>query len=255
MGPWPATRRWAAWPRGTWSRKSTPWGARWPATSTPPGSSSATLNTSKGPAVRSTRAQADKLRYRLRHENGAGGTAQPGDPPGHRRAQLLVEEGRVAGCGPPWGKNFTPAVIITTGTFLNGLIHIGLKQFPAGRPGIAAALPAPPPQGTGPEHGPAQNRDPPRLDGGSIDFAGLEAQDPATIPPSSFPGANAGQAPELPQLPCHITYTTGATHEIIRAEHATARRCSPGSSRGWGPATAPPSKTRSCASPTRSATR
>ena len=175
------------------------------------------LNTSKGPAVRSSRAQADRLRYRLRLKT----VLEQQRNLEIRQAtadQLLIEQGRVCGVQTSLGeKLYAAAVIITTGTFLNGLIHIGLKQFPAGRMGDPPSLSLPRHlRELGLSMGRLKTGTTPRLDGGSIDFAGLEAQ-PGDDPPQLFSFANAGQAPELPQLPCHITYTTAATHEIIRA--------------------------------------
>ena len=175
------------------------------------------LNTSKGPAVRSSRAQADRLRYRLRLKT----VLEEQRNLEIRQAtadQLLIEQGRVCGVATSLGeKLYAEAVIITTGTFLNGLIHIGLKQFPAGRMGDPPSLSLPRHlKELGLNLGRLKTGTTPRLDGGSIDFAGLEAQ-PGDDPPQLFSFANAGQAPELPQLPCHITYTTAATHEIIRA--------------------------------------
>ena len=175
------------------------------------------LNTSKGPAVRSSRAQADRLLYRLRmktvlerqqnlaiHQSTAD--------------RLLIEDGRVCGVVTSLEEQlYAKAVIITTGTFLNGLIHIGLKQFPAGRMGDAPSLSLPRHlKELGLNMGRMKTGTTPRLDGGSIDFSALEAQ-PGDDPAPLFSFANAGKTPKLRQLPCHITYTTAATHEIIRA--------------------------------------
>ena len=183
------------------------------------------LNTSKGPAVRSSRAQADRLRYRLRMK-----TVLENQPNlAIRQAtadRLLLSEGgaergtagRVCGVETSLGeKIYAQAVIITTGTFLNGLIHIGLKQFPAGRMGDAPSLSLPRHlKELGFNMGRLKTGTTPRLDGGSIDYAGLEVQ-PGDDPAPLFSFANAGKNPELPQLPCHVTYTNAATHAIIRA--------------------------------------
>jgi len=108
------------------------------------------------------------------------------------------------------------AVVVATGTFLNGLIHIGLQSFPAGRMGDAPSLRLP-------EHlrelgfamGRMKTGTVPRLDGRSIDYAGLAAQH-SDEPANLFSFASTG-GPRLPQLPCHITYTNEVTHAIIRA--------------------------------------
>ncbi|CAG0976270.1 tRNA uridine 5-carboxymethylaminomethyl modification enzyme MnmG [Burkholderiales bacterium] len=174
-----------------------------------------TLNASKGPAVRATRAQADRILYKaaIRHrlEN------QPNLTLFQQAVDDLVVDGdRVTGVVTQIGLRFlADAVVLTTGTFLSGLIHIGSKNYEAGRAGdppakrLGAALreralPA----------GRLKTGTPPRLDGRTIDFARLEAQpgdDPEPV--FSFMGARA-MHPE--QRPCWITRTTAATHEIIR---------------------------------------
>ena len=174
------------------------------------------LNTRKGPAVWSSRAQADRLLYRLRMktvlEQQAGldilqATAD----------QLLVTNNETRGVITSLGQEITArAVVICTGTFLNGLIHIGLKSFPAGRMGDAPSLRLP-------EHlrelgfsmGRMKTGTTPRLDGTSIDYTELEAQY-SDEPPNLFSFGNRGKTPALPQRPCHITYTNQETHAIIR---------------------------------------
>ncbi|MFH7321096.1 tRNA uridine-5-carboxymethylaminomethyl(34) synthesis enzyme MnmG [Desulfurivibrio sp. D14AmB] len=175
------------------------------------------LNTSKGPAVRSSRAQADRLLYRLRMK---AVLERQQNLAIHQTTadRLLIEDGRVCGVLTSLEeKLYAKAVIITTGTFLNGLIHIGLKQFPAGRMGDAPSLSLPRHlKELGLSMGRMKTGTTPRLDGGSIDFSALEAQ-PGDDPAPLFSFANAGKSPELRQLPCHVTYTSAATHEIIRA--------------------------------------
>ena len=174
------------------------------------------LNTSKGPAVWSSRAQADRLRYRLRMKEVVEG--QPNlDILQTVIDGLLVENGEVTGVVSSLAEVLhAKAVVIATGTFLNGLIHIGLKSFPAGRMGDAPSLKLP-------EHlralgftmGRMKTGTTPRLDSRSIDYSELEAQtsdEPATL----FSFSNTGK-PALPQRPCHITYTNPETHAIIRA--------------------------------------
>ncbi len=173
------------------------------------------LNASKGPAVRATRAQADRVLYRqairTRLENQPNLTlfAQACD-------DLIVEGERVAGAVTQHGIRFAArAVVLTAGTFLNGKIHVGLSQSTGGRmgdmPSVSLAarlrelrLPA----------GRLKTGTPPRLDGKTIDFSVMAEQhsdDP--LPVFSFLG-NAAQHP--PQLPCWVTSTNERTHEIIR---------------------------------------
>ena len=175
-----------------------------------------TLNASKGPAVRATRAQADRVLYkraiRSRLENQPHLTLfqQAVD-------DLLLDGDRVAGVRTQLGVIFKArAVVLTTGTFLDGLIHVGLAHFQAGRLGdppslsLAArlkelALPV----------GRLKTGTPPRIDGRSIDFSVLQEQPGDTPEPVfSFIGTRA-QHPR--QLPCWMTHTNARTHDIIRA--------------------------------------
>lgn len=173
------------------------------------------LNTSKGPAVRATRAQADMLRYRLRMK--AVIEAQENlDVYQAMAGRILVEDGRVMGVVTTIGEEiYARAVVVTTGTFLNGLIHIGLERFPAGRLGdppsnrLARSL-----AGLGFKMGRLKTGTTPRLHAKSIDFAGLTVQEGDRDPrPFSF----ATKQLPLPQRPCYITYTNEKTHGIIRA--------------------------------------
>ncbi len=179
-----------------------------------------TLNSSKGPAVRATRAQADRLLYkaaiRRRLENQPNLTLfqQPVD-------DLIVDDDagrlRVGGVTTQIGLDFhAEAVVLTTGTFLSGLIHVGLQNYEAGRAGDPPAkrlgaklrelnLPV----------GRLKTGTPPRLDGRTIDFAVLEQQPgdhPAPV--FSFLGSRAMHPA---QLPCWVTHTNAQTHAIIRA--------------------------------------
>jgi tRNA uridine 5-carboxymethylaminomethyl modification enzyme len=174
------------------------------------------LNSSKGPAVRATRVQADRLLYkqaiRTRLEN------QP-DLWLFQQAvdDLLLDQDRVYGVVTQLGLRFNAkTVVLTTGTFLSGLIHVGQTNYPAGRagdpPSISLArrlrelkLPV----------GRLKTGTPPRIDGRSIDYSVMQKQqgdDP--IPVFSFMG-NAAQHPH--QLPCWITETNPRTHDIIRS--------------------------------------
>ncbi|HSR36149.1 MAG TPA: tRNA uridine-5-carboxymethylaminomethyl(34) synthesis enzyme MnmG, partial [Desulfurivibrionaceae bacterium] len=175
------------------------------------------LNTSKGPAVWSSRAQADRLLYRLRMKSVLEREKNLDIRQGVAD-RLIIKHGRVAGVVTSLDEELTSrAVVIATGTFLNGLIHIGLKSFPAGRMGDAPSLKLP-------EHlrelgfaiGRLKTGTTPRLDGTTIDYSELEAQ-PSDTPPHLFSFSNLGATPPLPQRACHITYTNATTHEIIRA--------------------------------------
>lgn len=174
------------------------------------------LNSSKGPAVRATRAQADRVLYkqaiRRRLENQPNLTlfAQACD-------DLIVEGERVAGVVTQLGVRFLGrAVVLTAGTFLNGLIHVGLQSASGGRMGDMPAIPlAARLRDLQLPAGRLKTGTPPRLDGRSIDLASLEQQhsdDP--LPVFSFLG-DAAQHPQ--QLPCWVTSTNERTHEIIRA--------------------------------------
>ncbi len=173
------------------------------------------LNTSKGPAVRSSRAQADRLLYRLRMksivENQENLTVKQTVVDG-----LLVENDRICGIRTSLEEEIrTRAVVVATGTFLNGLVHIGLKNFPAGRLGDSPAIRL---SAWFKENGFAVGRmktgTVPRLASHSIDYSGLEVQH-SDSPPAHFSYSSQGGY-TLPQLPCHITYTNDLTHEVIR---------------------------------------
>ncbi len=177
------------------------------------------LNSSKGPAVRATRAQADRVLYkqaiRSRLEN------QPNLTLFQQAVDDLTLDGdgagaRVTGVVTQIGIRFeADAVVLTTGTFLSGLIHVGLDHYEAGRAGDPPAkmlgarlrelrLPV----------GRLKTGTPPRLDGRTIDFGALDAQpgdDP--VPVMSFMGSRAVHPR---QVPCWITHTNERTHEIIR---------------------------------------
>jgi len=175
-----------------------------------------TLNASKGHAVRATRAQADRVLYkqaiRSRLENQAGLTLfQQGVE------DLVLQGDRVVGVITQLGIRFEArAIVLTTGTFLGGLIHVGLDNYQAGRAGdppantLAArlrelALPV----------GRLKTGTPPRIDGRTIDFSKLSPQ-PGDVPEPVF--SFVGDRTMHPaQLPCWITHTNERTHAIIRA--------------------------------------
>jgi tRNA uridine 5-carboxymethylaminomethyl modification enzyme len=174
------------------------------------------LNRSKGPAVRGPRAQADRRRYR-RAIAGLLAEAPMLDIVETAAEDLRLDgAGRAAGVVTSDGTEIAArCVVLTTGTFLNGLIHIGEQKIPAGRVGeqpshgLAATLE---------RHGFALGRlktgTPPRLDGNTIDHAGLDLQ-PGDDPPPAF--SFLTEWITTPQIVCHITATTAATHDLIRA--------------------------------------
>ncbi|MEQ1580108.1 MAG: tRNA uridine-5-carboxymethylaminomethyl(34) synthesis enzyme MnmG [Steroidobacteraceae bacterium] len=175
-----------------------------------------TLNASKGPAVRATRVQADRVLYKqairsmLEHQPNLTIFQQ-------EVADLVVEGNQVRGVVTIMGVEFNaPCVVLTVGTFLGGKIHIGLTHTQGGRAGdppsnrLAERLRALPFR-----VGRLKTGTPPRIDGRTIDFAGLTVQ-PGDEPAPVF--SYLGRRSEHPeQLPCHITATNERTHEIIRA--------------------------------------
>ncbi len=173
------------------------------------------LNTSKGPAVRSSRAQADRLLYRLRMKKIL---ENQGNLEIRQTVvdEILTENGRVTGIRTSLDEVIhVSAVVVATGTFLNGLIHIGLKQFPAGRMGDAPSTQLARwffKQGFA--VGRMKTGTVPRLDGTTIDYSRLEAQY-SDDTPVLFSFSSNGPPP-LEQRPCHITYTNEQTHEVIR---------------------------------------
>ena len=174
------------------------------------------LNGSKGPAVRATRAQADRILYkravrgRLENQKNLWIFQQAVD-------DLMLEGDRVVGAVTQIGLKFrSKTVVLTAGTFLNGLVHVGLQNYTAGRAGDPAAtslgvrlremqLP----------QGRLKTGTPPRIDGRTIDFSMLEEQpgDLNPVPVFSYMGS-ADMHPR--QVPCWITHTNEKTHEIIR---------------------------------------
>lgn len=174
------------------------------------------LNSSKGPAVRATRAQADRILYkkairaRLENQPNLWLFQQAVD-------DLMVEGNRVVGAVTQVGIRFrSRAVVLTAGTFLDGKIHVGLNNYAAGRAGDPPAVSLSArlkelklPQGR------LKTGTPPRIDGRSIDFSVMEEQpgDLDPVPVFSFMGS-AEMHPQ--QLPCWITHTNQRTHDIIR---------------------------------------
>jgi tRNA uridine 5-carboxymethylaminomethyl modification enzyme len=173
------------------------------------------LNRRKGPAVRGPRAQADRKLYAaamqaaIRETEGLSVIEGEAD-------ELIVSDGRVTSIRLADGRKFSAgAVVVTTGTFLRGLIHLGEKNWPAGRVGEAPAM------GLSKSFERAgfilrrlKTGTPPRLDGTTIDWSAVEMQ-PGDDPPEPF-SVMTDQI-TTPQIQCGITRTTPATHEVIRA--------------------------------------
>jgi tRNA uridine 5-carboxymethylaminomethyl modification enzyme len=173
------------------------------------------LNRRKGPAVRGPRAQADRKLYAAAVQRAIRETKNLAVVEGEVD-DLLIAEGRVSGIKLVDGREFSAgAVVLTTGTFLRGLIHCGEKQTPAGRVGEAPALGLSLTlERIGFALGRLKTGTPPRLDGRSIDWSAVEMQ-PGDEPPEPF--STLTDRIENPQIQCGITRTTDATHEIIRA--------------------------------------
>ena len=172
-----------------------------------------TLNKSKGPAVWATRAQCDRALYRkyaLKAVSSQKGLEIIEDTVD----DILFGNGCVLGIRTPKGEYFSQAVVITTGTFLNGLIHIGLKNYPAGRAG------EPPSTGVsqslsnmGLRIGRLKTGTPPRIDKNSVDLSVMTIQNGEIPPP---PISIFTKEITNPQLPCYMTFTNEDTHRIIR---------------------------------------
>src|SRR5512135_539560 len=174
------------------------------------------LNASKGPAVRATRAQADRalykqaIRKRLENQQNLWLFQQPVE-------KLLIEQGRAVGVQTQLGLSYrAKTVVLTTGTFLSGLVHVGLSNYPAGRAGdppsvgLAKNL-----RELGLPIGRLKTGTPPRIDGRTVDYSVMQEQHGDTpVPVFSFMG-RADQHPR--QLPCWVTQTNARTHEIIRS--------------------------------------
>jgi tRNA uridine 5-carboxymethylaminomethyl modification enzyme len=175
------------------------------------------LNSSKGPAVRATRAQADRILYkaairsRLENQPNLWLFQQAVD-------DLMVEGDRVVGAVTQIGLKFlAPAMVLTAGTFLDGKIHVGLQNYSAGRAGDPPAISLSArlkelklPQGR------LKTGTPPRLDGRSIDFTQMTEQ-PGDLDPVPVFSVMGNTAMHPQQLPCWVTHTNNETHDIIRA--------------------------------------
>ncbi|HZR88210.1 MAG TPA: tRNA uridine-5-carboxymethylaminomethyl(34) synthesis enzyme MnmG [Bradyrhizobium sp.] len=173
------------------------------------------LNRRKGPAVRGPRAQADRKLYAAAMQAAIRETANLRVIEGEAD-ELLVSDGRITGIRLADGRELScGSVVVTTGTFLRGLIHLGEKNWPAGRVGEAPALGLSKSfERAGFKLGRLKTGTPPRLDGTTIDWAGVEMQ-PGDDPPEPF--SVLTDRITTPQIQCGITRTTPATHEVIRA--------------------------------------
>ena len=173
------------------------------------------LNRRKGPAVRGPRAQQDRKLYAAAMQAAIRETANLEVIEGEAD-DLIVSGGRIAGIRLIDGRKLTSAaVVVTTGTFLRGLIHLGEKSWPAGRVDEAPALGLSTSfERIGFALGRLKTGTPPRLDGATIDWAAVEMQ-PGDDPPEPF--SVMTERITTPQIQCGITRTTPATHEVIRA--------------------------------------
>ncbi len=173
-----------------------------------------TLNTKKGPAVHSSRTQNDKIRYHMAMK--AVIESQPNlDLKQTMVERLVVEDNRVAGVEDHTGFGYqAPAVVLATGTFLSGLLHIGFNSFRAGRAGefasygLASDL-----KELGFDLGRMKTGTPPRLKKSSIDFSKFKVQESDSDP---TPFSYFTDTLKLPQLPCHIGYTNPRSHKIVQ---------------------------------------
>ncbi|MGQ0793654.1 MAG: tRNA uridine-5-carboxymethylaminomethyl(34) synthesis enzyme MnmG [Deltaproteobacteria bacterium] len=172
------------------------------------------LNTSRGAAVQATRIQADRQAYRIYMKKAL--EAEPNIDIKQRMVEgFLLEGSRAVGVKTNLGEHFfADAVVVTPGTFPNGLIHIGLTQISAGRAGESPAVGISDSFGKlGLRIGRLKTGTPPRFDGRSINWGALEPQPPDPEPkPFSF----STDKIEREQMPCYITYTNKKTHDIIR---------------------------------------
>ncbi len=190
------------------------------------------LNGSKGPAVRSPRSQADKALYaqemKWRLERTPNLEIKQGTT-----ESLVVEMGRITGVVSQEGIQYvSKTVILSAGTFMKGLLHIGQANFSGGRGGDKAAMGLSPSlEALGFQLGRLKTGTPPRINRRSIDFSKCEEQ------PGDEGVCFSYDAPEerMPQVPCHITYTTPETHEVIRQNLHRSPMYGTGAIKGVGP--------------------
>ena len=190
------------------------------------------LNTSRGPAVWSPRAQCDKKQYRL-HMRGLLEKESNLRIVQAEVAQLTIRDGRVIGVDLRDGRHLAAeAVVVTTGTFLNGLAHIGEQKFTCGRSGEAPSnLLGDQLRSLGLGWKRLKTGTPPRLDGRTIDWPRFEAQEGDPIPtPFSF----STNKIDREQVPCYIAYTSAETHDLLR-ENVSRSPLYSGQIEGVGP--------------------
>ena len=192
------------------------------------------LNETKGPAVRGSRAQIDMDRYRMEARTVCMGTENLDILQG-MAVRLLMENGRAVGIKTELGESFyAKKVILTTGTFLNGVIHIGEMKKEAGRAGeFASTELAEHLRELGLNVGRLKTGTCPRIDGSSIDFSKMEPQ-PGDEPPRPFSFRTHKESFRPKQLPCFIAYTNERTHALIEGNFHRAPLFS-GQIEGVGP--------------------
>lgn len=190
------------------------------------------LNASKGPAVRSPRSQADKALYALEMKHRLERTAHLEIKQGTTES-LLVEEGRIVGLTTQEGIEYrAQTVILSSGTFMRGLLHIGQTNFSGGRGGDKAAMGLSPSlEALGFRLGRLKTGTPPRINRRSIDFSKCEEQ------PGDEGVRFSYDEPEerMPQISCHITYTTPETHKVIQENLHRSPMYGTGTIQGVGP--------------------
>ncbi len=173
------------------------------------------LNRRKGPAVRGPRAQMDRALYRAAMQAAIAAQSNLSVVEGEA-ADLVLSDGHVSGVRLADGRVVEAGrVVLTTGTFLRGLIHIGERSYPAGRYGEAPSMGLSETLArAGFRLGRLKTGTPPRLDGRMIDYSALEPQ-PGDDPPEPF--SSSGSVPMISQVVCYVTRTTSATHAIVNA--------------------------------------
>ncbi len=190
------------------------------------------LNASKGPAVRSPRSQADKALYALEIKQRLEKTERLEIKQGTTES-LLVENGKIVGVLTLEGIEYrAKTVVLSSGTFMRGLLHIGQTNFSGGRGGDKAAMGLSPSlEALGFELGRLKTGTPPRINRRSIDFSKCEEQ----LGDEGVRFSYDEPEERMPQLPCHITYTTPEAHEVIKANLHRSPMYGTGTIKGVGP--------------------
>lgn len=190
------------------------------------------LNASKGPAVRSPRSQADKALYALEMKQRLEKTSHLEIKQGTTEG-LLVENGQIVGVTTQEGIEYrAKTVVLSSGTFMRGLLHIGQTHFSGGRGGDKAAMGLSPSlEALGFELGRLKTGTPPRINRRSIDFSKCEEQ----LGDEGVRFSYDEPEERMEQLPCHITYTTPETHEVIKNNLHRSPMYGTGTIKGVGP--------------------